>query len=50
MVNKERPEQTFGPRAFMYFCQTQMSHLVEAGSCGNFQMFPLDDFVFLLSS
>lgn len=50
MVNKERPEQDFGSRAFVYFCQAQMSRLVEAGNCGNFVMFPLVDFVFLHST
>lgn len=49
MVNKERPEQAFGSWAFTYFCQVQMSRLVEAGSWGNFLMFPLVEFVFLLS-
>lgn len=50
MVNKERPEQALGSRAFLYFCQVQMSYLVEAGSCGNFLTFPLVELVFLLSS
>lgn len=50
MVNKERPEQALGSRAFMYFCQVQMSYLVEAGSCGNLLTFPLVELVFLLSS
>lgn len=49
MVNKERPEQALGSQAFMYFCQVQMSHLVEARTCGNF-LFLLVESVFLLSS